>query len=111
MSQMSDDIDAAMVDLWTFAADLGIFIPDGGAPVELYVKIDKQENIEPDGFQTAAVSSELKAKALISELGQEPVGKTPNRTGDKFTVNNTTYEIISLVEQDNHFYTCAVREL
>ena len=111
MSVMSEAIERSMLKLMNFAADAGTFTPDGGAPVELQLRIDQDTHVEPDGFSTAVTSDELRIKALISELGQEPVGKTPNRSGDMFRLDGVVYETISIVDKDNYFITCAVREV
>jgi hypothetical protein len=111
MSVMSDAIERSMLKLMNFAADAGTFTPDGGAPVELQLKVDQDTHVEPDGYSTAITSDELRMKALISELCQEPVGKTPNRAGDMFRLDGVVYETISIVDKDNYFITCAVRKV
>lgn len=109
MSTMSDALARAMSKLMAFAADAGTFTPYGGAAVALDLRVDKDDHVEPDGYPTAVTSDEIRIKALISDLGQEPIGKTPNRPGDMFTVGGVTYEAISIVDKDNSFITCAVR--
>lgn len=111
MSTMSDAIETAMGKLMEFAADTGIFIPDGGAPIPVQIRLDKGDHIEPDGYTTAVAGKEIRIKALISEIVTEPNCKTPNESGDIFTVGGVSYEVITIVERDNYFITCAVREL
>ena len=111
MSTMSEAVEAAMVKLWAFAADAGTYIPAVGDPVSLRIRIDKHEFQEPDGLTTTVSGDEIRAKVLISEIGQEPVSKTPNRAGDILSVGWVNYEITEVVEKDNSFYTCAVREV
>ena len=112
---MSDAVAAAMSELMDFAADAGIYTPNGGAAVAVQVRIDKQEFIEPDGYQVAVSGQEIRAKALLSELCREPIGKTQTTEGDIFTVlagdMAGDYEVISVMAKDNYFVTCAVREI
>ena len=111
MSVMSDALARAMSKLMVFAADAGTFTPYGGAPVSLQLRIDQDNHIEPDGYSTAVTGDEIRIKALISDLGQEPIGKTPNQSGDMFTLGGVVYEAISIVDKDNYFISCAVREV
>jgi hypothetical protein len=109
-STMHEAIADAMVDLWVFAAESGIFTPAIGDPVSVMVRIDRETLTEPDGLEMLVVGEEIRAKALLAEVGQEPVARTPSRIGDSFTVGSTVYEVTAIVEKDNHFVTCAVKE-
>jgi len=57
------------------------------------------------------VGEEIRAKALLSELGQIPVAKTQNQSGGVFTVGSASYEVTEITDKDNHFVECAVREI
>ena len=112
MNTMSDAVSAAMVELWDFAADAGRYVPAVGNPVDpVQVRIDRQTFNEPDGLTTVVAGEEIRAKVLLSEIGQEPVARTPQRRGDIFEVGGTDYEVTAIVEKDNHFITCAVKEI
>ncbi len=110
-STMSEAIADAMVDLWEFGAELGTFTPAVGDPVSsVLVRIDKETLTEPDGLEMLVVGEEIRAKVLLSQVGQMPVARTRNRPGDTFTVGSTVYEVTAIQEKDNHFVTCAVKE-
>jgi len=111
MNTMSDAVAAAMVELWDFAADAGTYIPAVGDPVSVQVRIDKQAFVEPDGLTTVVAGEEIRAKVLLADIGQEPVARTPQRKGDVFEVGDIEYEVTAIVEKDNHFITCAVKEI
>jgi len=111
MNTMSDAVSAAMVELWDFAADAGTYIPGVGDTVSVQVRIDKQTFNEPDGMTTVVAGEEIRAKVLLSDIGQEPVARTPQRKGDVFEVGAIRYEVTAIVEKDNHFITCAVKEI
>ena len=110
-STMHEAVEAAMIDLWVFAAESGTYTPAVGDPVTAKIRIDKEILTEPDGLEMLVVGEEIRAKALLAELGQVPVARTPSRPGDTFTVGSTVYEITAVVEKDNHFVTCAVKEM
>ena len=110
-STMSEAIALAMADLWDFGAESGIFTPAVGDPVSVMVRIDRETLTEPDGLEMLVVGEEIRAKALLSELGQMPIARTRNRAGDTFTVGSTVYEVTAIQEKDNHFVTCAVKEV
>ena len=109
-STMSEAVADAMVDLWVLAAEAGTYTPAVGDPVSVKVRIDKETLTEPDGLEMLVIGEEIRAKALLDEIGQDPVARTPSRIGDSFTVGSTVYEVTAIVEKDNHFVTCAVKE-
>jgi len=111
MSTMSDAVSAAMVELWDFAADTGTYIPAVGNPVSVQVRIDKQTFVEPDGMTTVIAGEEIRAKVLLADIGQEPVARTPQRKGDVFLISGMEYEVTAIIEKNNHFIVCAVKEI
>jgi hypothetical protein len=53
----------------------------------------------------------IRVKAIMSELNQTPTVKTPGSAGGVFAVGGFSYEVIEIVEQDNVFVTCAVKDI
>jgi hypothetical protein len=106
---------SAMSELMDFAGDSGTYTPNGGAPVLCQIRIDRSEYEEPTDMETVSSGKEIRAKALIDEIGQLPTGKTRNTPGDMFVVSEGpdagTYEVTEMVERNNHFVICAVLEV
>ena len=109
---MHNAVSAAMSDLWDFAGDTGTFTPVVGSPsADIQIRIDREILSGPDGVETVVTDEEIRAKMLLSDIGGViPVPLTPTRAGDEITIGSDTYEITGIVDQDNHFVTCAVRE-
>ncbi len=105
-----------MSELMDFAGDPGTFTPDGGSPVTgIQIRIDRAEYEEPTDMETVSSGVEIRAMALFDDLGQMPVGKTRNTTGDMFVVlsgmHAGTYEVVEEPERNNHFVICTVVEV
>ena len=110
---MHDAVASAMSDLWDFAGDIGDFIPAAGDPFKgIQIRIDREILSGPDGLETIVTDEEIRAKILLSDIGGIiPVPFLPTVPGDKITIGSNTYEITGIIDQDNHFVTCAVREV
>jgi hypothetical protein len=108
---MHDAVAAAMTELMVFAADSGTYEPITGDPVCCMIRIDRAENIDPSDMETISHGVEIRAMAKIGDLGQIPVPKDRNSAGDKFRVLGQLYEVSSIVDRNNVFVFCAVREV
>ena len=87
-----------------------VFYPTNGDPVPCKVNLEKEGGEEPDGYSTKATGEKLTIEGPRHVLGKIPVGKTPNRAGEKFILDDgTTFEVTGILESDGFFVTCSVK--
>lgn len=113
---MNTGVAASMVDLWAFGADAGTYTPPGGDAVNCQIKIDLEAIIEPDGLQRPVIGKQIRAKVLKSEIVQVPQVRRPGNPGGVYLLSEgqysgKSYEVMEITDEDNHFYTCAVKDI
>jgi len=112
MSVNDEALAQAGTDILAHLGDAATYTPAVGAPVSgIYVNLEKEVISEPDAYSTQANNDQMTIEGLRSDIGGLPVARTPNRDGDKFTIDGTDYEVIGVSEADTFFYLCFVREV
>ena len=113
---MHDDVSASMSDLWAFGADAAIFTQPDETPLQCQCRIYSEAIVEPDGLQRLVIGKQIRAKLLRSEISEIPQARRPNVPGAIIRMtegphNNNSFEVTGIENEDNHFWTCAVKQI
>ena len=95
-----DELQAA--DVAAIFEDVGnaaTFTPETGDPVSLYVIVEKELALQPDGFRAQAADAYTLIKYALADIGRQA-----NR-GETFVISSgpltgNTYEVQSIVDDD-----------
>jgi hypothetical protein len=63
----------ALPEMFEALGEAATFIPSGGDPVVCHILIDFDVDLQPDGFQSTAWQRSTVIRALLYEIGNEPV--------------------------------------
>jgi hypothetical protein len=98
--------DQAAADLFS-ASGLGvagIFAPDdGSASFGLYVNLEREVDLQPDGYGAQAWAGGWTVEYVLSVIGREA------RSGETFTIGTSTYTVRRVLENDGRYCKCAVQ--
>jgi len=86
------------------------YYPNDGDPVNCKINLEKENQAEPDGFNTQARGERLTLECPRHILGKIPVARTQGRNGEKFVVDDgTTFEVTGIADSDEFFVTCLIK--
>ena len=113
MSIVESALQKAEEDIFNHLGDGATYYPNSGDPVSCMVDVGKEGQNEPDGYALKARGEQTTIEGLIRILGKIPVPRKQNRAGETFvmTESRITWEVTGILESDDRFVTCSVKEL
>lgn len=112
MSINDDQIKQAAEDIFYHLGEDAFFYPNDGDPIACKVNISSEIVNSPDGFTLQATTERLTLEVARHVIGKIPVGKTLNRSGERFQITGgALYEVESIYDFDEFFITCIIEEI
>lgn len=110
MSINDAQIRQAAEDIFYHLGDDATYYPNDGDPVACKVNVTSEIENAPNGYNLQATGERLALEAVRHVIGKIPVGKTLNRSGERFEMSDgTIYEVETIYDFDEYFVTCTVK--
>ncbi|GAG30475.1 unnamed protein product [marine sediment metagenome] len=109
MATAEEIFNQAAIDIFNKQGVAALYTPSVGDPVSCQVDIERDVDLEPDGFNAQIWGRGITVEGILSVLGKEP------DTDETFTITegdfiDTVYTVKTIIENDGRFVKAVVKE-